>query len=66
MGKMEKRTVAVSVKMTPSDLDKFKKAAELLWPGAVLTQSGTILGLARLCAEDVLEKKRRGKPPGNH
>jgi hypothetical protein len=49
----EKRSVLVSVRLTPSDLEKFKEAAELLWPGAVLTQSSIVLGLARMAAESV-------------
>lgn len=56
---MEKRTISVSVKMTPTDRDRIKKAAHILWPGAVLTQSGMILGLARLCANDALKKKKK-------
>jgi hypothetical protein len=47
----EKRDALVSLRLTKSDLDKMNKAAARLWPGAVLTQSGTILGLARLGAE---------------
>lgn len=52
----EKRTVSVSVKMKPSDLEEFLRAAEKVWPGAVLTQSGIILGLARIGRESVLAK----------
>ena len=49
----EKRTEMVSVRLTPRDLESFKEAANILWPGAVLTQSGIVLGLARLMADKV-------------
>jgi hypothetical protein len=54
----EKRSESVSVRLTASDLEKFKKAAGILWPGAVLSQSGIVLGLARMAAEAVLLKKK--------
>lgn len=57
----EKRSISVSVKMTPSQLKTIKKAAEHLWPGALLSQSGMVLGEALLCADNVLGNKRKGK-----
>ena len=57
----EKRTVSVSIKMKPSDLKEFLRAAEYVWPGAVLTQSGIILGLARIGRESVLAKAGHDK-----
>jgi hypothetical protein len=53
-----KRTEAVTVRLSPQDLDLFKRAADSLWPGAVITQSGILLGLARIAAEGVLKKSR--------
>lgn len=53
----EKRTVSISVKMTPSDLAKLNAAAAKLWPGAMVTQSGIVLGLALKGASDTLGKK---------
>ena len=57
----EKRTEAATVRMTPTDVECFRKAAEILWPGAVVTKSGIVLGLARLCCADVLKRGRRTK-----
>jgi hypothetical protein len=51
-----KRTIQVSVKMSAEDFATLK-AANTLWPDAILSNSGIILGLARLAARDVLKKK---------
>jgi len=56
-GGMSKRTVSVTVKMTEDDLKLLVRAANTIWPKAVLTQSGIMLGLARIGAETVLKKK---------
>lgn len=56
-----KRTVQVNVKMSPEDFALLKKAADLLWPDAVLTRSGVVLGLAKLGAKGVLKKRGRRK-----
>jgi hypothetical protein len=58
MGRMSKRIVAVSVKMTPEDAALLKKAATHLWPGAPVTRSSYVLALAKLGAETAL---RTGK-----
>lgn len=56
-----KRTVQVNVKMTEEDFSLLRKAAELRWPDAVMTNSGIVLALARIAAREVLaaRKKRR-------
>ena len=54
-----KRTVQVNVKMSAEDFDNLQKAANALWPDAVLSNSGILLGLARLSAKEVLKKKAR-------
>ena len=54
-----KRTIQVNVKMTAEDFDNLQKAANALWPDAILSNSGIILGLARLSAREVLKKKTR-------
>jgi len=54
-----KRTVQVNVKMSPQDFNLLKKAAERRWPGAVVTNSGIVLGLAKISAKEVLQKGRR-------
>jgi hypothetical protein len=52
-----KRTVQVNVKMSSEDFTNLQKAANVLWPDAILSNSGLILGLARLAAKDILKKK---------
>jgi hypothetical protein len=53
-----KRTIQINVKMSQEDFDLLKKAAEKRWPDAVVTNSGTVLGLARLAAREILKKRR--------
>jgi len=52
-----KRTVQVNVKMSAEDFALLQKAANVLWPGAVLTNSGIVLGLAKLGASQASKKK---------
>lgn len=52
-----KRTVQVNVKMSPEDFQLLKKAAEKKWPDAVMTNSGIVLGLARMAAKETLTKR---------
>jgi hypothetical protein len=47
------------VKMSPEDFQLLKKASEKKWPDAVMTNSGIVLGLAKISARAVL--KRKGK-----
>jgi len=56
-----KRTVQVNVKMSTEDFETLKKAANTLWPDAILSNSGIILGLARLSAKGILKKKAGGQ-----
>jgi hypothetical protein len=51
-----KRTVQVNVKMSPEDFQLLKKAAEKKWPDAVMTNSGIVLGLAKIAAKEALRK----------
>jgi hypothetical protein len=53
-----KRTVQVNVKMTQDDFDLLSKAAEKRWPDAVMTNSGIVLGLAKIAARDTLGKRK--------
>jgi uncharacterized protein (DUF1778 family) len=57
-----KRTVQVNVRLSEEDFALIRKAAAKLWPDAVLSNSGIVLGLARLAAKQTLEtqKKSRG------
>ncbi len=54
-----KRELQINVRMTPDDLKKFEQAANVLWPGAVLSRSSLILGLAKRSAEEILQKMPR-------
>ena len=38
-------------------IDTLKKAANAIWPEAELTNSGIVLGLAKLGAREILKKK---------
>jgi hypothetical protein len=44
--------------MSANDFTELKRAADVLWPGAILTNSSVILGLAKLKASDVLNPRR--------
>jgi hypothetical protein len=57
-----KRTVQVNVKMSSEDFATLQKAANTLWPDAILSNSGIILGLAKLSAKDILAKKQTKRP----
>jgi hypothetical protein len=56
---MPKRDTSVTVKMTEDDFKLFNKAAETIWPGAPVTKSSVILGLARMGAEAVLKGAKK-------
>jgi len=56
-----KRTVQVNVKMSTEDFSTLQSAANALWPDAILSNSGILLGLARLAAKGVLKKKTSRK-----
>jgi hypothetical protein len=51
-----KRTMQVNVKMTVGDFDLLQKAAHTHWPDAVLSNSGIVLGLAKIAARDILKR----------
>ncbi len=44
--------------MTAADYALLARAADHLWPKALLTKSGIVLGLARIGAENVLKQKK--------
>ena len=56
-----KRTTSITVKMTAEDYALLEKAADALWPGALLSRSSIVLGLGRIGADAVL-KKSGGRP----
>jgi len=45
----------VNVKMTVADFELLQKAAHARWPDAVLSNSGIVLGLAKIAARDILK-----------
>ena len=53
-----KRTIQVNVRMSEEDYEFLKQAAVKLWPDAIISNSGVLLGLARMTAKDVLGGKR--------
>lgn len=59
-----KRTVQVNVKMSSEDFAMLQRAAQLLWPDAVISNSGVILGLAKMAAKGVLSSKARKSKAG--
>lgn len=54
-----KRSIQVNVKMTEEDFALVRKAAEKRWPDAVVTNSGVVLGLAKIAAREILSGKRK-------
>lgn len=55
-----KRVVAIKVSMSESDLATLKQAAAAVWPGAILTNAGIVLGMA-LIGADKVTREHRGK-----
>jgi hypothetical protein len=45
--------------MTSEDDALLTKAAESIWPGAILTKSSVILGLAKIAAGDILKSTKK-------
>jgi hypothetical protein len=60
MGTTGKRTVQINVKMSTEDFGTLQRAANALWPDAIVSNSGIILGLAKIAAKDIL-KRTSGK-----
>jgi hypothetical protein len=56
-----KRTVQVNVKMTEADFQLLRRAAEKRWTDAVMTNSGIVLGLAKIAARETLSKNKSRK-----
>lgn len=45
----------VNVKMNAEDFSILQQAASTLWPDAIVSNSGIILGLAKIAAKDILK-----------
>jgi len=54
-----KRTVQVNVKMSGEDFSLLQKAARKLWPDAIISNSGVLLGLAKIAASRILSGQSR-------
>jgi uncharacterized protein (DUF1778 family) len=54
-----KRTMQINVKMSPEDFQLLKKAAEKKWRDAIMTNSGVVLGLAKIAAKEALRKAKK-------
>jgi len=57
MKRVTKRTVSISVKLSPEDWDLMQAAADRIWPDAPITRAGIVAGLAKLAAKDLLAAK---------
>jgi len=58
MSDVGKRTVQVNVKMSGEDYDLLHRAAAALWPQAIISNSGILLGLAKIAASNALTRKK--------
>ena len=47
----------MGVKMTPEDWQLLARAAERIWPGAMLSRSSILVSLAKIGAERTLPRK---------
>ena len=61
-----KRTVQVNVKMSAEDFSILQQAASTLWPDAIVSNSGIILGLAKIAAKDILKGTSANARPTRH
>lgn len=59
--KLEKRTKAISIKMTPNEWEKCEQAALRMWPGARMKNSEIMLSLAMHCVELCGKKRKAGR-----
>jgi uncharacterized protein (DUF1778 family) len=62
MQSSSKRTLQINVRMSPEEWDLLRRAADAIWPKAEITKAATVLGFAKMAAEDVL--KRKGSKKG--
>jgi hypothetical protein len=52
----EKKSVQVTVKLSPEDHSRMLKAADRLWPGADLSKAQILRNLARIATDHILKK----------
>ena len=48
----------MSVRLTPTDLERILSASDILWPGAQLSNSGTIRALVLRQVDSVLARRK--------
>ena len=61
-GSGKKRDLQVNVKLSSDDFATLEQASDALRPGAILSNSAIILGLAKLSAADILKQKKIRQP----
>jgi uncharacterized protein (DUF1778 family) len=54
-----KRDRQLNVRLTTQDIETMQRAADIAWPGAILSTSSILLSLARLKAEEILKAARK-------
>lgn len=59
MADIGKRSVQVNVRLSEQDFRLIKQAAAKIWPDAVLTNSGILLGLAKIAAKQVVDSPKK-------
>ena len=60
-----KRTTQVNVKLSTADFALLQKAAQILWPDAVISNSGILLGLAKIAAKRAIDATKSTKSKGD-
>ena len=54
-----KKELQFNVRMSEEDFALLQRAADVLWPRAILSKSALILGLAKIAAEDALKAQKK-------
>ena len=54
-----KKELQFNVRMSEEDFALLQRAADVLWPRAILSKSALILGLAKIAAEDALKPRKK-------
>ena len=62
MARDGKRTIQINVRLTEQDYTLVQEAAAKLWPDAELSNSGILLGLAKISARQALDSVKVKKP----
>jgi hypothetical protein len=57
MKRVPKKTVSISVKLSPEEWDLLKAVANRIWPNAPITNAGIVAGLALMTAKNLVTAK---------